>query len=162
MTDGKSLQDYRALIQVMLDQKLQQRVANSCPSHASIVLEEMVRHAKESFVSLSNALSCDVWTPSVVAAIEYAGNHGIDITLVIEGKGETDIPQTLKKYTRVLPPNKDDRIHLTHCAAMDGTAYRIETDREKRKAFFCANDEALASKVKDVVQRLAKLGKAYE
>ena len=150
----------------MLTNESEGIITNSMPLHATIILEEMIRSTKQSFVAITEKLSSDVWTESVIQCLADKIRAGIKVRIITARCNPSDVPvvsnfRNIEKSESVFESrglddkNKDFTYNF---AVSDSKAFRFEHDRENRKAIFCANDINLAKKLVDVFEKLFSLG----
>lgn len=150
------LELYRALIRNAIVMRQTQLVPNSKPSHAKIILEEMAGHSNRTFYAIASRLADDVWDSSVISAVSSAIDRNVDVRLLVENQCEQlhKLPDNVRERVRKIP----DSIRFDfNIAIMDGRSFRIELDKQARKAVFCANSSALSDSIDKANRRLREL-----
>jgi hypothetical protein len=160
------IEQYRISVKSMLANESEGIITNSMPLHATIILEEMIRSTKQSFMAITEKLSGDVWTDSVIQCLIDKIRAGVKVRIITARCNPSDVP-VVNKFREVEKSefvfesreldekNKDFTYNF---AVSDSKAFRFEHDRENRKAIFCANDVDLAKKLVDVFEKLFGLG----
>lgn len=156
---------YRTTVRNMLEGSRPSKVANSSYRHASIILEEMARVARESFHAYCGRFSSDVWTPEVTNQLRLAIDRGVDVSIILAGDAESTIPEFLRGRIRRLDlssveDRRGDFSRVDHFASVDGKSVRLENDRENRTALFSANYTELADQVERIFNILSEFARA--
>ncbi len=136
------LELYRTTVRAMLANDKPGVVPNASYRHASIIIEELIRSAKQSFFAYCGKMSCDVWTEEIKEQLRLAVLRGVDVHIVL-----TDAVE--------IPPFLNGRVHILnlenlgayrgayesiqHFAVVDGKHLRMERDPATRDAVFAAN-----------------------
>ena len=136
------LELYRTTVRTMLANNKPGVVPNASHRHASIIIEELIRSAKQSFFAYCGKMSCDVWTEAIREQLRLAISRGVDVQIVL-----TDAVE--------VPPFLNGRVHILnlenlgdyrgayesiqHFAVVDGKHLRMEKDPATREAVFAAN-----------------------
>lgn len=141
---------YREIVRRMLADGDSDVMPNSSKAHASVILDEMLRFAKVAFLAYSGNMACDVWNDAVLDQIVTAANRGVDVRIVIAGPSKEHVREDVREYVTCLPQGIDAETRasierLNHFSVADACAFRLETDRNERKAVFCANDPEIAT-----------------
>ena len=155
---------YRTTVRNMLESSKSSHVPNSSYRHASIILEEMARVAKESFHAYCGKFSVDVWTPEVTNQLRVAIENKVDVSIILAGEPESTIPEFLKGHVRRLDlssveDRRSDFARVDHFASVDGKSVRIENNRAERRALFAANHTDLADQVERIFNILSEFAK---
>lgn len=156
---------YRTTVRNMLESSKPSHVPNSSYRHASIILEEMVRVAHDSFHAYCGKFSADVWTPEVTNQLRLAIDRKVDVVIILAGEPESIIPEFLKDHVRRLDlssveDRRSDFARVDHFASVDGKSVRLENDRAGRRALFAANHSDLADQVERIFNILSEFSKA--
>ena len=156
---------YRTTVRNMLESSKPSHVPNSSYRHASIILEEMARVAKESFHAYCGKFSSDVWTPEVTNQLRVAIDRGVDVSIILAGEPESTIPEFLQGRVRRLDisgvkEGRDGFSRVDHFASVDGRAVRLENNRADRTALFAANYTELSEQVEQIFNVLSEFAKA--
>lgn len=150
------LHEYRLTVRNLLLSSGQGIVANSSPRHATIILEEMIRGAKTSFIASAEQMSGEVWTDEVLRLLCEAKRRNVVIRLLVEKKcvplAEGRLPNELVGCIRKAVDGHCDETFL-NLAVMDGVAYRLELDKKTKEAAFCANGAESAAVMSDWFNR---------
>lgn len=162
---AEDFREYRAIIRYLLESKSTRVIPNSSQGHASVIIEEMVRHAGSSFLAVAQRLNPAVWGARVVEALSDAISNGIDVSLlVVDGTGighTADWPETLRsRIRRISAKDAEEEANTLNFAVMDGNAIRIEFDKGKCQAAFCANNEELAGLARRRFEALSRSAEA--
>lgn len=155
------LDDYRQAVCAMLDANEFQRIENSSPRHAAIIIEEMIGHAQHSFCAVAQTLNPVVWSPRVIAALSSAMTRGVAVSLLIVTAGDLahldSVPTELR--SRVRRAERPDVININF-AVMDDKAVRLEYDVDNDRASFCVNENELAQLAQNKFNKLYEAGTA--
>jgi hypothetical protein len=150
----KVMREYRVIIRSLLDTNSQEIVENASLSHAAVILEEMVRHAKTSFIAVAQSLNKDAWNDQVVQALAEAKQRGVDIDLLVTNQDNASLAHlndwdfSVRKCIRKISEKvRESGIHLENFAVMDRKALRFEVDKEHASAVFCANSPEAATTI---------------
>ena len=160
------LLEYRNTVRRLLETGSSAIIDNSSPRHASIIIEEMIRHAKVSFSAFAGRMNQEVWNMNVMAALESAVRRGVLVQLLVEKNCEpvdsSAVPQLVGPTVRKCDENVLASIgKVSHCAIGDGQSLRIEMDAEKKTAAFTANNPSLAGRALDIFRFLYSNGTRY-
>lgn len=148
MNDGiEELTLYRALVRKLIESGSTHQLPNSSPKHAAIIIEEMVRHAKDSFVAVSDCFDSSVWGSEVVQALVEACRKGVSVGLLAVKSAEhidNWDPEVRSCVRRLSDDDAASDAKTANFAVMDKRALRLETDKSKFLASFFANNAELA------------------
>lgn len=151
------LVEYRKAVQRLFDAESSDLINNSSPRHASILLEEMIRHAQSYFYAFAGCMNPNVWTVRVMAALDAASRRGVLIRLLVERECEPlklgIMPSTLQ-YAVSRCPEDLIKQKIAHCAVGDGKSMRIEMNATTKTAVFAANNAELATSVTALLTRM--------
>jgi len=140
--DELILREYRLTVRNLLLTADTGIVANSSPRHATIILEEMIKSATHSFVASAERMSGNVWTDEVLRLLCDAMRRGVIVRILVEEECapllEGRLPSSLAMCIRKANKDHVDSEFL-NLALADGKAYRLELDKQTKKAAFCAN-----------------------
>lgn len=169
MTDNdiaRLLDEYRTNVMALFDKSSPDVINNSSYRHASILIEEMVRHAQHTFIAFAGRMNPLVWTPRVMNALTDALQRGVEVRLLVERDCEPisngSMPQPIQEHVRRIRETYLGKIgDISHCASGDGESFRIEMDRVRNSAVFAANNPEIASKVVGIFDALFEMGEPY-
>ena len=151
------LSEYRKAVQRLFDSGSPDLINNSSPRHASILLEEMIRHTQSYFYAFAGRMNPEVWNVRVMAALDAASRRGVLIRLLVERECEPlkigIMPPTLQ-YAISRCPEDLIKQNIAHCAVGDGKSMRLEMDASTKTAVFAANNTELATSVTALLTRL--------
>ena len=155
------LDDYRQAVCAMLAANEFQRIENSSPKHAAIIIEEMIGHAQHSFYAVAQTLNPVVWSPRVITALSSAMSKGVTVSLLVVAAGDlahlNTLPAELRSHIRrAASPDAID----FNFAVMDDKAVRIEHDVANDRATFCVNENELAHLAQNKFNKLYEAGTA--
>lgn len=162
------MEEYRRNVKALFDKKSPDFANNSSSRHASILIEEMVLHARHSFVAFAGRMNPVVWNERVMAALADAVNRGVEIRLIVESECEPIIKDTMadavRRVVRRVHPRMLEAVKASvpHCASGDRESLRLETDPGQKSAIFAANNPEAATKIVDIVNDLYDMGVAYD
>lgn len=152
---------YRTTVRNMLASDKPGVVPNSSFKHASIIIEELVRCAKQRISAFCEKLSSEVWTPSVIDQLQEAIKNKVDIRIVLNTKPDVPPPPFLVPCIRLLVAEDSAPVEkLGHFTVVDGKSLRLEEDRTTRKALFAANLPQVARELDRIFAVLYENGKA--
>lgn len=151
------LELYRTTVRNMLANDKPSLVSNASYRHASIITEELIRSAKQSFLAYSGKMSCDVWTAEVMEQLRLAILRGVDVHIVLTDAIE--IPPFLNGRVHVLCLDKLGNYRkayesILHFAVVDGKNLRMERDPVTREAVFAANSPNFAVELEKIFYHL--------
>ncbi len=148
---------YRTTVRNMLASDRPGLVPNASYRHASIIIEELIRSAKQTFFAYCGKMSCDVWTAEIQEQLRLAILRGVDVHIVM-----TEVVD--------VPPYLDGRIHtlnldrmgiyrnayesILHFAVADGKNLRMERNPATREAVFAANRPDFAVELERIFDSL--------
>lgn len=162
------MDEYRANVRTLFNNKSSDIVNNSSYRHASILIEEMILHAQHTFVAFAGRMNPVVWNERVMAALDAALSRGVDIRLLVERECEpltTGImPASIQNHVWRIREDAATKLEgrgIFHCASGDGESFRIEMDRVQNSAVFAANNQQIASKVVGIFDALFEMGEPY-
>ncbi len=151
------LELYRTTVRNMLASDKPGLVPNASYRHASIIIEELIRSARQSFFAYCGKMSCDVWTVEVMEQLRLAISRGVDVHIIM-----TDVVE--------VPPFLEGRVHtlkldqlgiyrrayesIQHFAVADGKNLRMEKDPATREAVFAANRPDFAVELERIFSSL--------
>ena len=158
------LMEYRKTVRNLFDTGAPDVIDNSSPRHASILLEEMIRHAQISFYAFSGQMDSEVWNANVLSALEDAVKRGVLIHLLVEqncipidnGMMPESLRSTVRRFGSSINPSD-----FSHCAVGDGQSFRMEMNQPAKSAVFAANNPEFASRVLNIVEYLYTAGVPY-
>ena len=158
------LLEYRKTVRNLFDTGASDVIDNSSPRHASILIEEMVRHAQVSFYAFAGRMNPEVWNANVMAALNDAVQRGVLVRLLVEEKcfpfDEGTMPESVRSTVRRFDPNHAAS-DFAHCAVGDGRSFRLEMDDAEKTAMFSANNTTLAGRVLNIASFLYDHGVPY-
>ena len=133
---------YRTTVRNMLASDKPGVVSNASYRHASIIIEELIRSAKQSFFAYCGGMSSDVWTAEIKEQLRLAVLRGVDVHIVLTGT--VCIPPFLNGRVHILNLDKQGSYRsvyesIQHFAVVDGKHLRMEKDPTTREAVFAAN-----------------------
>lgn len=160
------LLEYRNTVRRLLETGSSAIIDNASPRHASIILEEMIRHAKVSFCAFAGHMNQCVWNMNVMAALESAIRRGVLVQLLVEKNCEpidnSAIPQLVGPTVRKCDEKVLEELgKVSHCAIGDGQSLRIEMDDVKKTAAFTANNPELAGRALGIFRFMYSKGDRY-
>lgn len=151
------LTEYRKAVQRLFNSESADLINNSSPRHASILIEEMILHAKSYFYAFAGRMNPDVWNVRVMAALDAAVNRGVTVRLLVERECEPInigiMPLSLRYAVRRCPEDLIKQ-EIAHCAVGDGRSLRIEMDAKTKTAVFSANNIKLATDATGMLTRM--------
>lgn len=161
------MKDYRNTVRTLFDKGSPDVVGNASPRHAAVLIEEMILHAKKTFVAFAERMDTAVWTPAVMVALADAVARGVDVRLLVEREcapiEDGTMPEAVRNRVRRLgEKNKELPKDIAHCATGDGQSLRLEMDRVTKKAKFSANNPEIASRIAAIFDSLFGMGVAYD
>ena len=153
--DAFFLNEYRKTVRDMLREDMEGVIMNRDSAHASIILEEMIRVTKKSFVAITQKMSGDVWAGGLVSLLrERAEACGVSVRILTAERCSLD-PSIAPLFNVRVAEKGDPGYNL---AVSDGKAYRFENDTAERKAIFCANNPDISSKLVEKFEELYRTG----
>ena len=162
------MEQYRENVKALFKEGSAELIDNSSPRHAAILIEEMVIHAKSSFVAFAGRMNPEVWTPAVMSALAEALSRSVEVRLLVEKEclpiSNGTMPESVRKCVRKLGDQLVERIKtidVAHCACGDGQSLRIEMDPDTKSAKFSANNPEIASRIVSIFDNLYGMGVAY-
>lgn len=158
---------YRENVRALFKEGSSDVVGNSSPRHATILIEEMIRHANETFVAFARKMDPQVWGKSVMDALEAAVKRGVAVRLLVESEClpivNGTMPPSVRPCVRKLSGEvAGNTIGVPHFASGDGTSVRVETDPKDRSAVFAANNPEIAARVGKIFNSLYQMGEVYD
>ncbi len=148
--DEAMLREYRATVHNLLLTGDSGIVANSSSSHATIILEEMIKSAQMSFVASAEGMSATVWTDSVLRLLSEAKMRGVSVRLLVKDECiplvAGRLPENLRECVRKAN-NEQREGEFLNLAVVDNKAFRLEMDELEKRAAFCANMPEQAGKM---------------
>lgn len=142
----KTMREYREVIHSLLDNDSEDVVENGSLSHAAIILDEMVQHAKKSFFAIAQSLDSSAWDAAVVQSLADAKRRGVRIELLVTETDERNLThlqmwddEIRSCIMKVSDKIKSFGLDLPNFAVMDEKALRFEVDKQHACATFCAN-----------------------
>lgn len=153
-----TLARYRDLFRSMIEQNSPTPISNESRLHAAIIIQELVRSAKETvFIQCSN-LAPDVYGNSeTIREIREAISRGVKFKVAVRGKS----PQAKALY-EILADSSSSCIQLgtqvftKDFCVVDGKRARVETDAVIGKAVASAYDEELGSLLNAIFNKFYK------
>ncbi len=162
------MEEYRNNVRALFEKKSSDFANNSSSRHASILIEEMVLHARRSFVAFAGRMNPIVWNERVMAALADAVNRGVQLRLIVESECEPinngTMPVSVRSFVRKVQPQMLDHVKAAapHCACGDEESLRVETDPSQKSAIFAANNPEVAARVVGIVDGLYNMGVPYD
>ena len=147
------LELYRTTVRTMLANDKPGVVPNASYRHASIIIEELIRSARQSFFAYCGKMSRDVWTEAIREQLRLAISRGVDVRIVLTDA--VDVPPFLNGRVHILNLEKlgDYRSayeSIQHFAVVDGKHLRMEKDPATREAVFAANNPDFAVELEKI------------
>ncbi len=157
------LELYRTTVRNMLASDKPGLVPNASYRHASIIIEELIRSARQSFFAYCGKMSCDVWTVEVMEQLRLAISRGVDVHIVMTDAVE--VPPFLNGRVHTLNLDKQGAYReayesIQHFAVVDGKSLRMEKDPATREAVFAANKPDLAGELEKIFCSLRNVAAA--
>lgn len=159
----ESMKVYRGIVSDLLEIGSDSIVKNESSQHAAVIIEEMIAHARQSFVAIADKFDTSVWSDRVVSALADAKKRGVDIRLLVVNEADAkvaewnDIVRALVKQISI--EDKKVQRNTLNFAVMDKKAVRIENDKSEYHAAFCANNAEIAKVATAQFDRLEKRAK---
>ncbi len=160
ITEQREIADYRQLIEELARKSMNQRVSNGQPQHAAILLETMLKRARESVRIFTGELSPEAYdAPGLVeAALQFVGKHGSRLRILLQERHtrEWTMGRPLVKSVDVNKANLCGTLEVRcatgayagpaahHFAVMDEQGYRFEHDHSKMRATANFNEPKVA------------------
>lgn len=138
---------YRELFRSMIEQNNPAPISNESRLHAAIIIQELVRSAKESVYIQCSRLAPDVYgNPETLKEIKDALARNVKFRVAVR----SNFPQTTELYEILtLAPNADIQlgreVYSWDYCVVDGRRVRFETDAVLGRAVAVAFDEELGS-----------------
>lgn len=163
---ARLMDEYRTNVRALFDKRASDVIDNSSYRHASVLIEEMVRHAQHTFIAFAGRMNPQVWTPQVMNALADAVQRGVNVRLLVERNCEPisngSMPHPVQERVRRISEEYLGKIgDISHCASGDSESFRIEMDRVQNSAVFAANNPEIASKVVGIFDALFEMGEPY-
>lgn len=164
--DAVILKEYRLTVRTLLDVGSPEIINNPSPRHASIIIEEMIKHARVSFRAFAGQMNVEVWNPNVMSALKMAIQRGVNVRLIVERVCDpiliNSMPEIVRgAVNRLMKNGEFDPQSYSHCAIGDGRSLRLEMDRVRKSAIFTANNPELASTAASIFDSLHVLSVPY-
>jgi len=144
------LDDYRETVREMLRTGLTKVIPNYDYRHASIILEEMIRATKDSFVAVTQQMSKEVWTEEILSLLCNRTQNKVNVRILTVDVPPAHLSAELSSQVRQLQTGIGTQPFKYNFAVSDGKAFRFENDIVKRTAIFCANDLGSSSRLLSV------------
>lgn len=144
-----ALSRYRELFRSMIEQNDPTPISNESRLHAAIIIQELVRSAKESVYIQCSRLAPDVYgNPDTLKEIKNAINRGVKFKVAVRNQ----IPETGELYKMLSFIDKSfislgQQVYEKDFCIVDGKRFRLETDAVLGKAVVCAYDVELGHKL---------------
>lgn len=160
--------EYREIIEKFARERINKRVSNGAPAHASVLLETMFKHAVAEMRIFTKELNGSVFGEQhmIDAATRFLGKPYSSMKILLqEGKDEAwakDHPLFKAIAKMGEPHGKVEVVNASgsyaendanHFAVMDNDGYRFEFDHEKCKAVANFNEPKVA---KDLISAFDK------
>lgn len=134
----EALKPYAATIQASIDSESVDLFRNESAEHAAVILRLFLQNAKYSLRVFCQKMSRCVYG-DLSYFIKQAIERGVDVRVITQNS-QVDS----KEAAMVLNQHQSWRVNastddLPHFALADGMMFRLETDREKKKAVVCTH-----------------------
>ena len=143
------LEMYRLLFRYFLENEIPKRVSNSSPSHAIVLICELIRAAKNSVDVFCRCLSDAVWgQKDVLEEILKAGQERhVRFRVITQEKiGMNKARRTLSLVDSEIKCLEDKSI-TANFMIVDGKSFRFEVDCSNREGFAYAKNDELAKEL---------------
>lgn len=135
---SEALKTYAATIQASIDSESVDLFRNESAEHAAVILRLFLQNAKYSLRVFCQKMSRCVYG-DLSYFIKQAIERGVDVRVITQNS-QVDS----KEAAMVLNQHQAWRVNastddLPHFALADGMMFRLETDREKKKAVVCTH-----------------------
>lgn len=159
------LELYRTTVRNMLANDKPGVVPNASYRHASIIIEELVRSAKQSFFAYCEKLSSDVWSRRVLDQLQAAIIRGVEVRIILTEEPDSDMPDFMKGHIKILRisqlgENQASYEAIEHFAVVDGKSLRLEQNKRTREALFAANRPDVAHELEEIFLHLRDASEA--
>lgn len=132
------MKPYAATIQASIDSESVDLFRNESAEHAAVILRLFLQNAKYSLLVFCQKMSRCVYG-ELSYFIKQAIERGVDVRVITESSEveAMEAVEVLKQHKLWRFNEKTD--DLPHFALADGMMFRLETDREKKKAVVCTH-----------------------
>lgn len=157
MADYTAMDAYRDIFRWRLRTGNANLMFNDSPTHATVLIAELLQCAQNDVWIFCRELGEDVWcTESVLAALDVAILNKVSFHVLVQ-KAPSETNRALVKLTNAKIEVKMSRCNSkANFVVADGRAYRFEEDSSVRKGFACANDATNATKLVEAFNNLSK------
>lgn len=150
----QEFEKYHSAVKQLFDEDSSQEFFNNSREHAIIVIEEILRHAKENINIFCTKLNPDVWAnENVVDAFLNAIVHDVKIHICTQENMEES---TIKKFVKLFGIESKENVGKDiKCNFMvaDGKMFRYEQDGSARCALVCANNRDRANQINSFFEK---------
>lgn len=155
------MEDYKALVKRLADQKSSETIPNASISHAAVVIENLFSHADKSIRIFTGELNKEVYSLSAVreAAKDFLAKRAGTLEILIQnllGAGDISEHQLIRDClensnckVQYVTDENDKKINC-HFIVADGRAWRFEPDKNTFEAIACFNDQDSAKKLESI------------
>lgn len=151
---------YRQMVKRVLDEMLSTRIENESAEHAAILIDELIRRAKNCVDIYCRSFAADVWGRSdILDAVRHAMEHNVRFRILTQHQPEMsetfrELKQCPKVEYRIFT---DEEIDVNFLIA-DGKSFRFEPDSGQRHGFAYAKSE-LSATLEAVFNRMWNLSR---
>ena len=157
---------YSKKVKDLFDKQSSEIIANSSVEHATVLYQEMFKHAQRQINILCKNISPEVFdSPDVLNAVDYLDKNKVCLNIAFQD----ETPKASKFLKKIL---ESDNIKVSifrvgqllveqrtsaNFATMDDQAYRFEPDREYCRAIASANDKDFVSRLNNFFEKMTKV-----
>ena len=156
------LEIYRLLFRYFLAHDVPKRVSNNSPSHAIVLISELIRSAKQTVDVFCRCLSDAVWGQDcIVREIVKAGQERhVRFRVVTQEKiDKKKAFEALSLVDSEIKELTDPRIK-SNFMIVDGKSFRFESDCLNRKGFAYAKNDEMAQDLCEAFSEIFKIAQS--
>lgn len=146
------LREYRKLFQSMIQENDPGIIDNSSRAHAKVILQELIRSAKNEILIQCSHMACDIYGDSdTQRLLKEAIQKGVKLSIAVRDicpdtenfceELEKQLPGTVHCHTSVFPSD---------FCVVDHKRFRLETDQNNGKAYVSANNTIISERLCEI------------
>lgn len=137
--NDEELAEYRRSVRSRIEHSNSRLFENACAAHARIVIDELLKSARETVLVYCGRLSAEIYLP-LVETFKDALARDVNVRVLIENaKAETEeLAKMLQEKQWIRQSTQPHDGELPHFILVDGMRYRMEVNDEEKRALVCA------------------------
>lgn len=149
---NSTLSEYRKLFQQMIQDNDPGIIDNSSRAHAKVILQELIRSAREEILIQCSHLAQDIYgDKDTQRLLQEAIGRGVRVSIAIRDacpEAYAFCNEMRQVFSNIIHCNTS--VFSSDFCVVDSRRFRLETDQENGKAYVCAYNVTISERLREI------------